>query len=115
MKVSFDGVVSGLNRYIDNEIYKGLNDLQELLARVVVGRFNQNTNAMREKLIGNNIVKTLGYVDEDGMIEIDLLLNDIKKEIERKGSICVEIPLIGKLTFHAEDVNAIRNEIAGRM
>ena len=114
MKVPFDSVVGGLTQYINKEIYSGLNDLQEIFARIVVGRLSQNTQAMKEKLVKNGIVKTLGYIDEEGYVDIDLLMHDVKNEIERKGSICVEIPLIGKLTFHAEDVNSIRNEIVGR-
>jgi hypothetical protein len=113
MKVEFEKVIDGLNRYIDREIYKNLNDLQEMLARLTIGRINQNADGIKRYLMTNGFFKTLCLVDSDGMVDIDSLLQDLRTEIERKGSITVEVPLIGKITFKANDVDILRNEIAG--
>ena len=48
------------------------------------------------------------------MVDIDVLLHDIKKEVERKGHIQVEIPMIGKLTFFPADVDILSEHIYGR-
>ena len=47
MRVSFEHTVDGINRYLDREIYGGLNGLQEFVARVVVGRVNQNAEIIK--------------------------------------------------------------------
>ena len=111
MKVKFETVVDGINRYIDREIYKNLNGLQQFVARLVVGRVNDNAESIKNVLMNNGIAKTLCIIDSDGMVDVDLLLADIRREIERQGSLQVDIPMIGKLTFHADDVDALHNEI----
>ena len=111
MKVRFETVVDGINRYIDKEIYANLNTAQEILARVVVGRMNQNAETIKSSLMNNGFVKTLCIIDSDGMVEVDQLLHDIRKEIERKGNLEVNIPMIGKLKFTASDVDVLKNEI----
>jgi hypothetical protein len=111
MKVEFEKVLDGLNRYIDREIYPGLNDLQEFAARLVVGRINSSSNAIKEYLVSNGFIKTFGLIDRDGMVDIDQLLHEVKREIERKGSIQVDVPMIGKLTFKPADVDVLCDEI----
>lgn len=114
MKVKFESVIDGINRYLDKEIYGNLNDLQEFVARLAVGRINQNSEAIKTALINNGLARTLCIVDSEGMVDIDSLSQDIKKEIDRKGSIQVEIPMIGKLTFRSVDVDVMRDLIIGR-
>jgi hypothetical protein len=111
MKVKFETVVDGINRYIDKEIYKNLNGLQEFVARLVVGRVNDNAENIKNVLMNNGIAKTLCVIDSDGMVDVEVLLADIRREIERQESLQVDIPMIGKLTFHADDVDVLHNEI----
>lgn len=114
MKVKFEVVIDGINRYLDKEIYGNLNDLQEFLARLAVGRINQNSELIKNALINNGLARTLCIVDSEGMVDVDSLCHDIKKEIDRKGSIQVDIPMIGKITFRSEDVDVLRDMINGR-
>ena len=113
MSVRFESVIDGLNRYIDKNIYSNLNATQEFVARLVVGRINQNSEMVKQSLMSNGFFKTLCIIDSDGMVDIDNLLRDVRKEIDRQGSLQVEVPLIGKLTFRAEDVDEIKKEILG--
>ena len=112
--MKFESVIDGINRYLDKEIYGNLNDLQEFVARLAVGRINQNSEAIKTALINNGLARTLCIVESEGMVVIDSLSQDIKKEIDRKGSIQVEIPMIGKLTFRSVDVDVMRDLIIGR-
>lgn len=115
MKVSFEHVLDGINRYLDREIYSGLNGLQEFAARIVIGRVNQNADVIKHSIMSNGFIKTLGFIDSDGMIDVGRLLQDVRREIERQGSIQFEVPMIGKLTFRPEDVDTLQNDIAGGM
>lgn len=114
MKVKFENIIEGLNRYLDKEIYINLNDLQEIAARLVVGRINGNIEAVKKAIMSNGYIKTFGLIDNDGMVDIDSLLMEVKREIERKGKVQFEIPLIGKMTFVPGDVEVIKNYIYGR-
>ena len=111
MKVKFETVIDGINRYIDKEIYKNLDGTQEFLARVVVGRMINNSETIKNMLRTNGFARTLCLIDNEGMVEVDTLLSDIRREIERQGSLQLDIPLMGKLTFHADDVDALHKEI----
>ena len=111
MKVKFETVVDGINRYLDREIYKNLNDLQEFVARLTVGRINQNMDAIKTSLMANGFIRTMGVIDHDGMVDVDSILQEVRKELERKGSIQFEIPMIGKFTFHPADVEVLREYI----
>lgn len=64
--------------------------------------------------MNNGFAKTLCLVDSEGMVEIDALLHEVRKEVERKGHIQVEIPMIGKITFCPADVDVLREHIYGR-
>lgn len=114
MKVKFESVVDGINRYLDNEIYKNLSDLQEFAARLVVGRINQNADSIKQVLMANGFVKTMCIIDSDGMVDIDSILQEVRREVERKGNIQVDVPLIGKITFCPADVDVLREQICGR-
>ena len=112
MKATFENVVLGINKYIDQEICANLNDLQDFAARLVIGRLNDNADKLKQYLMNNGFVKTLCVIDSEGMIDVDRLLQDIRKEIERKNSLVVQIPFIGKLTFKSSDVDVLYNLIA---
>lgn len=111
MKVKFERVMDGINRYIDSEIYANLNDLQEMLARIVVGRINSSADNIKTMLMSNGFLKTLAIIDSDGMVDVDRLMQDIRKVIERKGSIEFNVPMIGKMKFTPADVDVLHNMI----
>ena len=112
MRVQFEKVIEAINKYLDQEIYCNLNDIQELAARFTIGRLNDNADKLKQYMMSNGFVKTLCVIDSEGMIDVDRLLQDIRKEIERKNSIVVQIPFIGKLTFKSSDVDVLYNLIA---
>lgn len=111
MKVKFENVVDGINRYINKEIYKNLNGAQEFVARLVAGRMLNNSEHIKDVLMNNGFAKTLCIIDDEGMVDVEMLLTDIRSEIARQGSLQLDIPLIGKLTFHPDDVDVLHNEI----
>ena len=110
---SYDGekVIDGISNYIDSNIYSGMNDLQEFIARIVVGRVIDNSAEIKSALANNGVIRTFGFIDEEGMIDIDHLMSDIKNEIRRKGEIHISIPMFGKLKFVPEDVDVLHRFI----
>jgi hypothetical protein len=113
MKYRFEKVVEGISRYIDKEIYAGMNDFQEIVARIAVGRFIENQDRFKSTLTNNGIIQTFGVIDSEGLVDIDCLANDLKREIERKEKLTISIPMFGKLTFRGNDVDVIRQYITG--
>lgn len=111
MTYRFEKVIDGLSKYIDREIYGGMTDMQELVARVFVGRIINNTEGVKKALIDNGYLRTFGIIGEDGSVDIDTLAKDVKREIERKEKLVVSIPMFGRLTFTPNDVDVIVNYI----
>lgn len=113
MAVQFEKVLDGAVKFIDTEIISGMTEWQELIARMAIGRVVNNGDAVKNAVVNNGIVRTFGVVDSEGMIDIDSLAADLKREIGKKGKLTVKIPMFGALTFKPEDVDKIYNLIAG--
>jgi hypothetical protein len=109
--MSFEKVLHGILKYINEELYEGMADWQEVLARIAIARMVGNTDELKHSLMSNGFVKTLAIMDEDGNVDVDSLMRDIKNQIERKGKISFTIPLLGKFSFTGEDVDKLHRTI----
>ena len=114
MKYDVKKVINGLSKYMDAEIYSGMNDLQEMAARVLVGRLLVNEDNLKETLVNNGYLRTFGIIDGEGMVEVDDLVKDIKRELTKKGKVSLSIPMFGKLTFKPSDVDVMYKHITGK-
>ena len=110
--VTFDQVLDGLSRYLNKNFYANLNDWQEIVARLAVGRILGNEN-LKQNLMANPYVRTFAVMDSEGNVDLEPIMRDLKKEIERKGKMTVEIPMFGKISFTGEDISEIYREITG--
>jgi hypothetical protein len=111
MKYKFEKVVESAAKWIGEKVYPKMNDVQELVARMFVGRVLESEEKIKETLSSNGMLRTFGLIDNDGMVDVDLLFADIRREMERKGKLVINIPWIGKLTFTPEDVDELHNYI----
>jgi hypothetical protein len=111
--VEFNRVIDGLSRYLNNNFYSKLNDWQEVFARIAVGRIIGNPEALKQSLQANPFVRTFAVMDSEGNVDLESLARDLKREIERKGKISVEVPMFGKMSFVAADIDDIYREITG--
>ena len=107
----FDRVINGIIRYLNAEVYIGMNDWQEMIARMAVSRLLSRKDQLRESLIANPFVKTFGIIDDAGMVDVDGLLDDIRVQISEKGKLEFSIPMFGKFTFRENDVDRLRQLI----
>jgi hypothetical protein len=113
--VSFNQVLDGLTRYLNKNFYANLNDWQEVIARIAVGRIIGNPESLKQSLSANGIVRTFAIMDSDGNVDLEPIMRDLKREIERKGKLSVEIPMFGKISFLPQDIDEIYREITGGM
>lgn len=109
--MEFERVLQGIFKYLNAEIYSKMNDWQEMLARIAVSRLLGNTEMLKETLKNNAFVKTFSIMDENGHVEIEGLLRDIKAQITEKGKLTFSVPLFGTLSFVPEDVDVLRRHI----
>jgi hypothetical protein len=113
MQYHFNTVIEGLSKYINNEIISGMNDLQEIVARIAIGRLLENHEKIKETLSSNGVLRATGIIDSEGFVDVDYLCEEIKREIERKGKLVISIPMFGKITFNPSDVETIKHYATG--
>lgn len=111
MNYSFEKVVDGIAKYLDRNLYHNMNDIQELIARVALGRVIDRSEDIKDALIKNGILKTFGIINSEGEIDVEGLANDLKNQMQHKGGIELSIPLFGKIKFVPEDIDDIHRFI----
>lgn len=84
MKYTFEQVITGISKYINDEIYTGMNDWQEFIARLAVGRIIKNEDAIKDTIANNPFIRTFGIIDGEGMVDVESLAKDIKNELSKK-------------------------------
>lgn len=109
--MEFQKVINGILKYLNVKIYSGMNDWQELLARVAVSRMVANSNQLKDSLMNNAFFKTFAVIDSNGNVDVEGILRDVKAQISEKGKIVVALPMFGNFTFTPEDVDELHRYI----
>ena len=111
MAVSFEKILDGAVKFINAEIAPGMNDWQEIAARIAIGRIYDRNDALQAQLAANGLVRAFGVMDSEGNVDADRLLSEIRKEFERKKKLQLSVPGFGKFIFTPEDVDKLRRFI----
>ena len=111
--MEFEKVLNGIMKYLNNEIYGNMTEWQEMLARIAVSRMIGNGENFKKSLMQNPFMRTFAIIDSEGNIDLDGLIRDIKSQIEQKEKISFSIPVFGKFTFTASDVDKLHRTILG--
>lgn len=109
--MNLERVINGIAKYLDKEIYAGMNDWQEVIARIAVSRMLNNKSL--ENIANSPYMRTFAIIDTEGNVDVDGLYRDLKTYISSKGKIEVELPIFGKFTFKESDVDCLYNCIMG--
>jgi hypothetical protein len=107
----FEKVVDGIARYVDAEIYSSMNDWQEIMARMAIGRILGNKEALKQKIMENPLLMSFVMLDSEGEMDVDKFLSDLKSVIAQKGGFRISIPLFGNLKFVETDVDHLKKYI----
>ena len=109
--MNLERVINGIAKYLDREIYAGMNDWQEVIARIAVSRMLNNKSL--ENIAINPYMRTFAIIDTEGNVDVEGLNRDLKKLIQAKGKIEIELPIFGKFTFTESDVDCLYSCIRG--
>ena len=82
-------------------------DWQEMLTRIAISRIIGDEGKLKTSLMNNSFVKTFSIIDADGRVDVDGLMRDIKRQIEAKGKLEFSVPMLGKFSFVADDVDTL--------
>lgn len=113
--ISIDQVEKGVASYLDTELMPKLDDnkIQKVIAGTAIGIMIRRFGNMAQAMANNEIVKMLDIVDENGNIDIDIIKEELEKQIDDKTGLPVDLPMIGKMTFYKADVDKLYKHIIG--
>lgn len=106
MNVTLEQFKEGIARYIDKELANKVQGLSKWAVALAGIAIIQNSTSSLE-----NILKALGYMSEDRMIDLDRLYEDSMKVAT--GSVTQHFPLIGDVIFTSADIDNLRRYIIG--
>lgn len=109
--MTYERVIKGIVNYINENMYGGMTDWQEILARIAVARMNNKSDRLKALLRENIILKELDIIDENGDVDVEGLIKDIRQQISEKGKISIDLPIFGKFTFTPSDVDTLHRYI----
>lgn len=111
MSYTADQVIQGIINYADAEVINKLPTSGKWIVGTAIGLATTKTTSVIDTLRNNTLVTMLGIVDDNGNIDVDTLISSMRVSAEKYGKITVDVPLVGKLTFSASDVDTLRNYI----
>lgn len=108
MNYSINDITNGIAKYIDSELMPTLssNSVERLAVGVGVSLLLKQAQNNATVMLSNPMIKMLGIVDNDNKVDVDILRDEIKKQMTASG-IKVDIPLIGPATFDTSDVDKL--------
>ena len=104
-------IINGLINYTENEIISKMPTVGKIVDGNVVGIGMKNIDGIITNLKTNPLIKTLGVIDESGMIDVDTILDSLKQSAVKYGNVIIKLPYMGDLTLTAQDVDLLRNYI----
>ena len=111
MAVPFEKILDGAVRFMNEESAPGMNDWQEIAARIAIGRIYETRENLQAQLAANGLVRAFGIMDAAGNVDAERLLAELRRELERKGRLQIAVPGFGKFTFMPADVDKLRRHI----
>lgn len=105
-------IQKGVAAYLDNELMPQLpeNGIEKVLAGTAMSLAIRKSGVIMGSLKDNKAVKMLEIMDSEGNVDVDILAEELKKNVPNDG-VKIEIPLIGGLTFHKSDVEKVHEYI----
>lgn len=110
--VSIEKIEKGVAAYLDSELMPKLpaNGVQKVLAGTAISLLIKRSGTIVESYKDNQVVQMLGIMDADGNVDVDVLAEELKKNIPTDG-VKVDVPVIGALTFRKDDVDKLHKLI----
>lgn len=106
--VSIDKIEQGVAAYLDAEVMPQLpsSGFEKVLAGTAMSLIIRRSGAILDGYKNHKAVQMLGLMDAEGNVDVEILAEELKKNIPKDG-MKVDVPLIGGMTFHKEDVDKL--------
>ena len=112
--VTIENIQRGVAAYLDNEMMPQfpVNGIEKVLAGTAMSLAIRRSGVIMGSLKDNKSVQMLGIMDTEGKVDVDVLAEELKRNIPVDG-VKIDVPFIGVLTFHKADVDKVKDYIEG--
>ena len=106
-------LIPALSKFIDENILSHYppTSMKRILMAGGISLYMKQNEGIVDTIANNPLFAGLGVVTNDGMVDIDTLLNTLKSEINKVGYMRLSLPVIGDIDFTADDVDALYRDI----
>lgn len=108
MSYELEQVVQGAVNYVEKEVMAKLPTSKKWIVGTALGL----ASLQASKITEYPIVKALGIIDDDNKVNVNELLTAMKGSVDRYGKIVLEVPLVGKMSFSADDIDKLGEYIS---
>lgn len=107
--VSISKIESGIAKYLDDEVMTKLpgNGFEKILTGTALSLMIRRITTQFDTFKVNPYVKMMGIISDDGLVDVELVAEELKKHIPAGSGIKIDIPFIGAMTFHRPDVDCL--------
>lgn len=110
--IHYSKIINGITVYIDREIASQFTgSMKGWLAGVAGGVIASRAGEMIKGLAQSPAIKTMGIMDGD-MVDVELLYHELLKQAQKTPA-TLDVPLLGPVTFSADDVEKLYRYIMG--
>lgn len=111
MVVTVDQMHDGMARYVDRELVDRASGIMKWgIALIGTNAIDMACKAMRDNC---QMLHSLGYMTEDGLVELDKLYEELSAIAKEKGEVVQHLPVAGDVKFTSSDIDLLRRYIAG--
>lgn len=113
--VTITNIEQGVAAYLDSELMPKLPEtgLEKVLMGTAISLVIRRAGTIVEGYKNNKAVQMLGIMDAEGNVDVDILAEELKKNLPESG-VKVEVPMIGSLTFHKADIDKLYSYITAK-
>ena len=108
--IPIDKIQRGAAAYISAELEPQLDGFKKWAFAIVSSELIGAIPMVAAKAKDNKMIALTGIVGADGSVDVERLYKRVRPAAE-KSPATIEIPIIGGITFNAQDVDALYNHI----
>lgn len=102
-------IIPGISKFIDENVLSHYSptSMKRILMAGAVSLYLKQNEGIVDSITNNPLFSGLGVVHENGMINLEVVRDTLKSEINKAGFMRLSLPMIGDIDFTSEDVTSL--------
>jgi hypothetical protein len=104
-------VIPGLSNFLDTAVlsHYAPTSMKRIIAAGAIALYLKHNTDIVDVIINNPMFEGLGVSTKDGMIDLDILRDVYKNEVNKAGFLRIHFPVLGNVDFTSDDVDTLYN------